>query len=294
MDKSFGSAGRNQKNALSRSRYGSLLPAAPGKRLLLLAALLLLTRVTFPAAKADTTAAVGPIPSKLDRGGVVLTFDDRNFGDWIKALPLLDEYNARATFFISGVIDGQALDAARQLQSHGHAIGAHGVHHLRAVEYCRQHSMAEYIASEILPQIAQLKAAGIAPTAFGYPNSNNNAATDAALLKVFRHLRTGLGIASGEQVCQKDAFFVPADKIGEHGCLQGKGIDFAPTRADRTYQQLDAALARAATKNEVLVLYAHQITVLGKGNYVTPEALEHVLRKAKELQLPFYTFDQLP
>ncbi|WP_148275213.1 polysaccharide deacetylase family protein, partial [Rhodopirellula baltica] len=48
-------------------------------------------------------------PKPLTEGGVVLTFDDRNFQDWIQALPLLDEFAVQATFFISGKIDGPAL-----------------------------------------------------------------------------------------------------------------------------------------------------------------------------------------
>jgi peptidoglycan-N-acetylglucosamine deacetylase len=260
----------------------------------LLAAALLLTLAASRVTRADTAASAAACLPQLDRGGVVLTFDDRNFDGWIKSLPLLDKYAAHATFFINGAIDRRALEAIRQLRGHGHAIGAHGVHHLRAVEFSRRRAMDDYIREEILPQIEQLKAAGITPTAFAYPNSDNNAATDAALLKVFRHLRTGCGTAADERIGEKDVLFVPADQIGRHGCLQGKGIDFAPTRADRTYEQIGGALTRAIKRKEIVVLYAHQIAVSGKGNYITPEALEHVLRKAKELQLPFYTFDQLP
>ena len=247
----------------------------------------------FPV-NADSTTAGAPIPQGLNQGGVVISFDDRNFDDWIKALPLLDKYGARATFFISGVIDRQALDAVQQLRSHGHAIGVHGIHHLRAVEYSQERSMEEYIRNEILPQMEPLKAAGISPTSFAYPNSRNNAATDAALLKILRHLRTGSSVAPGMPVSARNELFVPASRIGEHGCLQSKGIDFAPAREDRTFEQLDAALARAASNREILVLYGHGIATSGKGNHVTPEALEHILRKARDLQLSFYTFDQLP
>jgi len=252
--------------------------------LLILTALLLAPLATFSAS----------LPRRLDKGGVVLTFDDRNFDDWLRAMPLFTNYGVRATFFFSGPIDRQALDAARRLQSFGHAIGAHGVKHLGAVEYCQQHSPEDYLRNEIMPQVEQLKAAGITPTSFAYPMSRNNAGTDAALLKVFRHVRTGASIAPGEQISGKDIFFVSADKISGRGCLYAKGIDYAPTREDRTYEQLDAALARAARNNEIIVLYAHNIALSAKSHHVTPHALEHVFQKAKELKLPFYTFDQLP
>jgi peptidoglycan-N-acetylglucosamine deacetylase len=134
-------------------------------RLAPLAALSALAAGSLCAFAADATAPVAP-PHRLEKGGVVLTFDDRNFSGWLNTLPLLDKYGARATFFVSGVIDRQALDALGQLQSHGHAIGAHGLKHLGAVEYCRQHSPEEYVRSEIRPQLEPLKAAGITPTSF--------------------------------------------------------------------------------------------------------------------------------
>ncbi len=263
-------------------------------RLGALAAILLFVQPVVVRAEADAAVPRSALPQSLDRGAVVLSFDDRNFDDWLKALPLMAKYGARATFFVSGNIDGQTLDAVRQLHSHGHAIGAHGIHHLRAVEYSQQRSVDEYLQNEVLPQVEQLKVAGITPTAFAYPNSRNNEATDAALLKVFRHLRTGCSVAAGEQVSGKHALFVPADQVSSRGCLCGKGIDFAPERADRTYEQIDGALTRAAQNREVLVLYAHGIASSGKGNHITPEALERVLWKTKELGLAFYTFDQLP
>ncbi|MFT5027855.1 MAG: hypothetical protein ACI9VS_000273, partial [Candidatus Binatia bacterium] len=58
--------------------------------------------------------------------------------------------------------------------------------------------------------------------------------------------------------------------------------------------QLDAALERAAANNEILILYAHGIAISKRGHHVTPSALERLFQKARELDLPFYTFDQLP
>ncbi len=124
--------------------------------------------------------------------------------------------------------------------------------------------------------------------------SRNDAVTDAALLKVFRHVRTGRNIGKNERLSDDNVFFVPAAKISEHGCLYAKGIDHAPDRTDRTYEQLDAALARAARNQEIIVLYAHRISETGTRNFVTPEALTRVFSKARDLQLKFYTFDELP
>lgn len=247
--------------------------------------------VTALATAAPATASP---PKMLTRGGVVMTFDDRNFDDWVKAIPLFEEFDVKATFFISGQINGPAVDAIRLLKSHGHAIGSHSVNHLKAVEYFQEKSKEEFLLHEIQPQIAEFKTTEVTATSFAYPMSRNNEATDKALLKIFRHIRTGKSVTAGERVCDVDAFFVPARKMSEHGCLFGKGIDYAPTLADRTYEQIDAALARAANNNEIIVLYAHRIAETGPGHFVTPEALTRIFGKAKELGLEFYTFDQLP
>lgn len=232
----------------------------------------------------------------VDRGGVVMTFDDRNFDDWVNAIGLFDRFGVNATFFISGKIDEQAVEAIGQLRSHGHAIGSHSVHHLKAVEYCQDHPPAVFLRNEIHPQLEAFQAAGVTPTSFAYPMSRNDAVTDETLLTVFRHLRTGKNVADGQRVCDVDAFFVPASRIHQQGCLIAKGIDYAPTRPDRTFEQIDAALIRAAENNEIIVFYAHRIcaTKPDGGHFVTPEALTQIFSKAKELNLPFYTFDQLP
>ena len=43
------------------------------------------------------------------RGVLCLTFDDRNFKCWMNALPIFRKYGARASFFIKGEIDEEAL-----------------------------------------------------------------------------------------------------------------------------------------------------------------------------------------
>ncbi len=253
---------------------------------------LLLSLITLLVLGVTSQSEDKPVP--IEKGGVVLTFDDRNFDDWVAAIPLFRKYDAKATFFISGAIDEKALATALELKRHGHAIGSHSVHHLSAIDYLKTHSAADFVQNEIMPQMIAFKAAGITPTAFAYPMSKNHPEVDQELLKIFRHLRTGKGIDSKREIIDYDEFFVSAKTIKDTGLLFGKGIDFAPVSEDRTFEKIEAALTRAAQNGEILTLYAHQIRVLGKGNFITPSALEHILKTAKELNLPFLTFDQLP
>lgn len=253
--------------------------------------------VPGPDAEAQLTPLASPAASqpKLEKAGLVLTFDDRNFDDWLAVLPLFDQYGVKATFFISGPVDDKAIAVCRQLIAHGHAIGSHSVHHLKAVDYVREHSMEEYLRQEIRPQLDAWRAAGISVTSFAFPSSSSDAATERALLQVFRHLRTGGPMAPGDSLSSRDPFFTPLAQAASRGSLPSKGIDYAPTREDRTFEQLDGALTRAATRGEILTLYAHGIRRLGgKGHFITPQALEHVFIKARELKLAFYTFDDLP
>ncbi len=241
-----------------------------------------------------TSSRSEDLPPPLEKGGVILTFDDRNFDDWLAAIPLFKKYDAKATFFISGKIDEKAIATALELKRHGHAIGSHSVHHLSAIDYLKTHTATEFVENEIMPQMIAFKAAGITPTAFAYPMSKNHPETDRELLKIFRHLRTGMGIDSEREIADYDEFFLPLEKIKDSGLLFGKGIDFAPSRDDRTFEKIEAALIRAAQNRETITLYAHQIRHIGKGNFITPAALEHILKKASELNLSFLTVDQLP
>ena len=178
---------------------------------------------TNPSGQGDPTVVAG-----LTEGGVAFTFDDRNFDDWVRAIPLFDEFSVKATFFISGEIDTQAINAIAQLKRHGHAIGSHSVNHLKAVEYFQEHSPEQFVKQEINPQLKQFAQAGVVPASFAYPMSRNDEATDKSLLDLFRHVRTGRNIERTERLNEVDQFFVPAGDIAGHGCLYAKGIDHVP------------------------------------------------------------------
>ena len=124
--------------------------------------------------------------------------------------------------------------------------------------------------------------------------SRNDEATDKSLLDLFRHVRTGRNIERTERLSEVDHFFVPAGDIAGHGCLYAKGIDHVPDRPDRTFEQIEGALARAAHNKEIIVFYAHRISDTGTRNFVTPDALRRIFGKVKALGLRTYTFDELP
>ncbi|MBN2292076.1 MAG: polysaccharide deacetylase family protein, partial [Pirellulales bacterium] len=128
----------------------------------------------------------------LSGGALVLTFDDAFVSQWLAAADIFKQYDARATFFVSNSdrLSKQQIDSLARLRKEGHTIGCHSLRHRKAVDFAKKHGIKKYLQSEITPAVKALRAAGFSPTAFAYPNSQNNEETDAALLKIFRHLRT--------------------------------------------------------------------------------------------------------
>ena len=54
------------------------------------------------------------------RGVLCLTFDDRNFQYWLAAMPIFRKHGAKASFFIRGEINAEALEVIAALKADGH------------------------------------------------------------------------------------------------------------------------------------------------------------------------------
>ncbi len=225
--------------------------------------------------------------------GILLTFDDRNMINWEKQIPLFGKYNAHVTFFVDHFdeLTPEQRQALKKLEKAGHAIGCHGLRHIKAAEYCEEHSPEEYIATEIGPALAAMKKQGFVPTCFGYPNSNRSSLTDSILVKYFRHFRNG-GIKA--EHIEKALYDI--DKIPETVCLTG--LSFHPkSKDDELVLQVKEAIEQMKGKNKLLVLYAHDIRNVGeKGpkNYITIDALEELLKFAYVNNVKLYSYDELP
>jgi peptidoglycan/xylan/chitin deacetylase (PgdA/CDA1 family) len=232
------------------------------------------------------------------RPGVVLTFDDAFVEQWLAAMPVFEKYGAHATFFVASPqkLSPRQVAGLQKLASAGHAIGCHSWLHRRAADVLKEHTVEEYVALEATPALARLRELGSSPTCYGYPSSSRTNETDAALLKEFRHLRTGGMPAHGTTLAESDEFFTKVEDMAGRGCLLGKGIDRAGEdgHPDRTFAAIFAAMERAAKQGEILVLYAHNIADGGPGHYLAPAALDAILAKAKRLGLAFHTYDDLP
>ncbi|MGE9290596.1 MAG: polysaccharide deacetylase family protein [Puniceicoccales bacterium] len=237
-------------------------------------------------------------PEQLDRiekPGVILTFDDRgNIPRWVDQIPLFEKYGVHATFCIErpDMLTPEQVEGLEELMDAGHEVASHGFRHVRGVDMVKENGVQYWVDHEVLSATEYLEMNDIEPTAFAYPNSSNNAEMDRAIQPYFRHVRTGTGIPRGKRLSDVDALFTPMDEIQNRFVLVGKGID----RADEAWlnYHLVPALKRVKANNEILMLYAHDITDYSERHYINPEILELFLQKINEMDLECYTMSELP
>jgi hypothetical protein len=115
--------------------------------------------------------------------GLALSFDDAGITEWTAARPLLQQHDARVTFFVTRyhLFTDEDRARLRDLASDGHEIAAHGVAHLRAPVYVEEHGLAAYLADEALPSLDALRDDGYDVTSFAYPYGARTAELDRAL-----------------------------------------------------------------------------------------------------------------
>lgn len=222
-------------------------------------------------------------------GTLCLTFDDRHFASWEKAIPLFQKYNAHATFFIFGELDEQALSTMKKLQTAGHSIGLHGVNHLRAIDYRNQNGAMSYVQQEVMPQLEICRRNGIKIRAFAYPYSQNSDATDKELFTVFDFLRTSSAAVKKDDVplAQSDGCFVK--KVARKQLFYGFNGS-----GDFNMDEVKAAMKRAADEKSVIVFYAHNIKEEhSPTHHISIEQLTQLLEYAKSINLSVRGLNEL-
>jgi peptidoglycan/xylan/chitin deacetylase (PgdA/CDA1 family) len=103
--------------------------------------------------------------------GLALSFDDTSVDAWFALRPMLDQYGAKVTFFVSrypGIGPAQRAEL-KQLSAEGHAVEPHTVNHLRAPDYVDEHGLNAYLHDEVDPSFEMLRADGFVADAFAYP-----------------------------------------------------------------------------------------------------------------------------
>ena len=231
----------------------------------------------------------------VSHGAVCLTFDDRNFNGWRKALPVLRKYGAHATFSICGSIDASAIKMMRELQNEGHSLGLHGQKHQIATKALECMGANRYLDDEIAPQLSAVRAAGLNVRNWAYPMSERSVATDTVLGLFFRRMRTGClwrKDIAGDPMRDHDELFMPAHESAGRRILYGTPI---PSTSRNWFEDVAGALGRAARRNEIFVLYTHNVRTDGRSDShdISLEQLELLLSEAARLGVRMIGFDDL-
>jgi peptidoglycan-N-acetylglucosamine deacetylase len=214
-------------------------------------------------------------------GGVVLTFDDNYVDDWYAQLPLLDSFGAKATFYVSSYhrLSREQRIKLKILQQHGNEIAFHSTHHLDMVEFLRTKTLKQLMKEEVKDGLDSMAKDGFYPKTFAFPYGKHNDLIDAALLSVFRSIRVLNGTKDyTESVCKNKGktFF------------RGLGID-DDSKPNRVIAEM---LTNARNHNNAVVLVGHRINSRLKPN-ISTKKLRFILQKAKDLELKFYTIEEL-
>jgi peptidoglycan/xylan/chitin deacetylase (PgdA/CDA1 family) len=185
-------AARGEVVELYAHRPGRTVPIGKLDHVLAGAAARGLAFVTY----ADFAAGGGQGP------GLALSFDDSGIYEWTAARPLLQQYGARVTFFVTRyqTFTDEGRAQLRQLADDGHDIAAHSVAHLRAPAYVEENGLEAYLEDEALPSIDRLRADGYDVTSFAYPFGARTGELDRALARhvpVLRSVAYAIGTPLG-------------------------------------------------------------------------------------------------
>ena len=229
-----------------------------------------------------------PLSSKA---GLALTFDDYAVDGWFDMNPIFQEYGVKATFFVSNfhTLSAIQIDKLKMLESGGAEIGCHTYSH-DGVNRDYQHNINrinEYINTQILPALENMKASGFNPKSFAYPYGEHEKEYDHAVRAYFPYLRTTAS-DNNRELYQLDEIF---HKKGSHyNILAGDGID---NSYNNGLKEIEKAFIKARKNQEVITLYGHKIIDLPNDNYsISPKKLKRIIIMAKHLGLEFCTFKE--
>lgn len=181
------------------------------------------------------------------------------------------------------------------MRDNGHSIGFHGVTHAKSPDLLEELGSEKYLEVEILPQIREAEAAGIPVKTWSYPMSRRNDATDALLQKYFKRLRTGClwrkSIAD-DPISAHDELFMAANDAPSVRNILSTPI---PSVFDECMADVEEAIRRIRDRDEVLVLYAHNIRNDGVKDChdISSEQLEAILAYAYTQGVPVIGLDEL-
>ena len=216
-----------------------------------------------------------PAPFRLPGAGpmVSFTFDDAPKSAASTGAPILEEYNARGTFYVSGgLVDkwsghwaGISADEIVGLHHAGHEIACHTFSHARAIDLDAAAMTAEIESNRryLLALDSSMRIEN-----FAYPFGLGSVSRKRQLSKTFRSSR---GIHPGVNSGTVDLHYLRAlPLIDRH-------ID--PVGIDRAFDEVIA-------KNGWLIFYSHDVEIAPSPYGCSPSLLHHALAAAARRKIP--------
>jgi peptidoglycan/xylan/chitin deacetylase (PgdA/CDA1 family) len=216
---------------------------------------------------------VSPATLNNSRPMVSFTFDDAPISAATRGAAMLEEYNARGTFYISGgLVDawsgnwtGLGADDIVGLHRRGHEIACHTFSHARATDLTEAAMAAELEKNRLYLQGLD---SSISIENFAYPYGTGSVLRKRQLGKAFHSSR---GILPGVNSGTVDLQYLRAVPLIEHQ-IDRDGID----------RVLDEALA----SNGWLIFYGHDVEATPSPYGCSPELLRHALEAAARRKIP--------
>ena len=110
------------------------------------------------------------------RAAISLTFDDARFSQIDRGLPILDEYNAKATFYVSISPLEKRLDEWKRAIANGHEIGNHTLRHPCSgnFSFARERALENYTLDKMRDELEAAnniieQQLDVRPVTFAYP-----------------------------------------------------------------------------------------------------------------------------
>jgi len=242
---------------------------------------------TLLSCERDDDTIAGQPGAHTYEPGVVITLDDDYVDYWADAHAILQEYQWKATFFITKcnqLSDGK-ISKLQEFKHYGHEIGGHGLNHLNAPQQLAANGEAGYLSTEIYPMVSFMNGVSMPVTSFAYPFGARNEATDAVLLREFSILR-------GTTYGRPDPLFQNCYYTGRK-VVYGLGIDKSYPHFNVPY--FISLLQYAKDNNKIVVFYAHKTVPTAYNDYETEySTLIEICRYVKSNNMKFYTMSELP
>ncbi len=210
---------------------------------------------------------------QMNQSGILLAFDDYSEDSWRANFELFSEYGAKVTFFVNL---SEPTEFCYDAEKEGHEIGFHTVEHVNLKE-----ATEEAVYQQAIAPIEVFRKEGIELTTFAYPYGAQTEQLDEMLLEHYNVVRGAYHLElHGKHELRK-------------GFVDSMSLDNANFDSQEAYEQkiMEVLNELKGGKGRVASFYSH---VIGDGEWcISTDRLEFLLRKAKEMGLQFYTFQEL-